>query len=255
MRMTREPGAAFFPPDFFQGAKAAIPVWIAFLPTSFALGIAAKVHGLSFTDIMLMSMLVYAGPAQFAAVDPLGAGRPALQILLATFLINLRFLVMSSAIAPYFRGVKRAGLLFCLHFLSASSFVISYAHFQKTSTAAGLAQNPQTAGKRNLHYFMGTATISFLVWLTGSALGYLAALRIPAGFDEALKFLLPGYFACMLAVELRERTARLVGVISLFAAVLGMMWNPNWGWLISALFIATLGWWLDPWIRPGSPSL
>jgi predicted branched-subunit amino acid permease len=241
-----------FDPDFLQGAKAAIPVWIAFLPTSFALGIAAKVHGLSFTEIILMSILVYAGPAQFAALDPLAAGRPALQILLATFLINLRFLVMSSAIAPYFRRVKRASLLFCLHFLSASSFIISYAHFQKAS--AQPSENPEATDRRNLRYFMGVGVSSFLVWLAGSGLGYLAAVRIPAGFEEVLKFLLPGYFACLLAVEVRERSARLVGVAALFAAVLGMMLNPNWGWLVSALLIATCGWWMEQWIRRGSPS-
>ncbi len=244
----------FFDPDFLQGAKAAIPVWIAFLPTSFALGIAAKVHGLSFTEIILMSVLVYAGPAQFAALDPLAAGRPALQILLATFLINLRFLVMSSAIAPYFRRAKRASLLFCLHFLSASSFIISYTHFQKASAQPSSPENPEATGRRNLRYFMGTGSTSFLVWLMGSGLGYQAALRIPAGFEEVLKFLLPGYFACMLAVELRERSARLVGVIALFAAVLGMMLNPNWGWLVSALLIGTGGWWMEQWIRRDSAS-
>ncbi len=243
-----------FDPDFLQGARAAIPVWIAFLPTSFALGIAAKVHGLSFSEITLMSILVYAGPAQFAALDPLATGRPALQILLATFLINLRFLVMSSAIAPYFRRVKRAGLLFCLHFLSASSFILSYTHFQKASAKPSPSENPEAADEQNLRYFMGTASTSFLVWLMGSGLGYQAAVRIPPGFEEVLKFLLPGYFACMLAVELRERTARLMGVIALFAAVLGMMLNQNWGWLASALLIGTGGWWMQQWIQRDSAS-
>ena len=86
---------------FREGVKAAIPIWIAFVPYSFALGIAAKAHGLQLGETVLMSTLVYAGPAQFAALEPLASGKPALQIFLTTFLINLRFLVMSAAIAPY----------------------------------------------------------------------------------------------------------------------------------------------------------
>ena len=95
-------------PPFREGIKAAVPIWVAYISTSFALGISAKAYGLSPGEILLMSALVFASPAQFAALEPLASGKPALQILLITFLINLRFLVMSAAIAPYFGRVRRA---------------------------------------------------------------------------------------------------------------------------------------------------
>ena len=46
---------------FRQGMKAAIPIWIAFAPSSIAWGIAAQRHGLSFEEIILMSAWVYSG--------------------------------------------------------------------------------------------------------------------------------------------------------------------------------------------------
>lgn len=233
---------------FFQGAKAAIPVWIAFVPASFSLGIAAKVYGLSLGEIVLMSALVYAGPAQFAALEPLASGRPAVQILLTTFLINLRFLVMSSALAPYFRRAKRTRLFFSIHFLSASSFLLPYTHFQKQAEVAA-----PVAG-HNLRYFLGVALTSFSVWVSGSAFGYLAALRVPAGFEEILKFILPGYFACLLAVEVRGRTARAVVLLSVFAAGLGMLWDAVWGWLILVIIVGSAAWGVEAWIRRDSPS-
>ena len=56
---------------FRQGMIAAIPIWIAFVPSSLAWGIAAQAHGLSLTEIVLMSAWVYSGPAQFAVLAPL----------------------------------------------------------------------------------------------------------------------------------------------------------------------------------------
>ena len=53
---------------FREGVMAAVPIWIAFVPFSFALGVAAETHGLSLGEVVLMSALVYAGPAQFAAL-------------------------------------------------------------------------------------------------------------------------------------------------------------------------------------------
>jgi len=52
-----------FAARFRQGMKAAIPIWIAFVPSSIAWGIAAQDHGLSLDEVVLMSAWVYSGPA------------------------------------------------------------------------------------------------------------------------------------------------------------------------------------------------
>ena len=201
---------------FREGVKAAIPVWIAFIPVSFALGMAAKAYGLHLWEIVLMSALVYAGPAQFAALEPLASGKPALQVLVTTFLINLRFLVMSAALAPYFRRVRRTTLLLCSQLLSASSFVLPYTHFQKEAQSSSSSQRGEESGGRNLGYFVGVGV------------------------------------TCLLTIELRERTALLIGVASALAAVPGAVLNPTWGWLGTALVIGTVGWGVERWIRRGS---
>ena len=198
-----------------------------------------------------MSALVYAGPAQFAVLEPLAAGKPALQILLTTFLVNLRFLPMSTAIAPYFRRVRRTTLLLCSHFISASSFIVPYIRFQKEARAISADEKGASSGHDNLRYFLGVATTSFSVWVMGTALGYWAALQVPPGFEEGLKFILPGYFACMLTAELQERTTLVIGIVSFCVAVPGALFNPDWGWLVTAFAAATLGWWIERWRRLG----
>lgn len=86
-----------FSARFCQGMQAAIPIWIAFIPSSLAWGIAARAHGFTLDEVILMSAWVYSGPAQFAVLVPLAEGKSALQVVVAGFLMNLRFLPMSAA--------------------------------------------------------------------------------------------------------------------------------------------------------------
>ncbi len=237
-----------FSTSFRAGVKAAVPIWIAYISTSLTLGIAAKAYGLSLGEIVLMSALVFAAPAQFAALEPLASGKPALQIFLVTFLINLRFLVMSAAIAPYFGRIKRAALLCSSHMISISTFIIPYVHFQKEARQAP-GEKMEDRGRGNFDYFLGVAVTSFSVWVIGAGVGYWAALHVPPGYEEALKFMLPGYFACILTAELKGRVAILICLLSFLAAIPGALASPDWGWLMAALAIGTLGWVMERWIR------
>ena len=235
--------------SFREGVKAAIPIWIAYISTSLTLGIAAKAYGLQVGEIVLMSALVFAAPAQFAALEPLASGKPVFQILLTTFLINLRFLVMSAAIVPYFGRVRRSTLLLSSHLISISTFIIPYVHFQEQSGETEQAGGSEDWGRRNFHYFFGLALTSFSVWVIAAGVGYWAALHVPPGYEEALKFMLPGYFACILTAELKGRVAILICLLSFLAAIPGALASPGWGWLMTALAIGTLGWVMEQWIR------
>lgn len=227
---------------FRQGMRAAVPIWIAFVPSSIAWGIAAQRRGLSLQDIVLLSAWVYSGPAQFAVLGPLAENKSALQVLVAGFLMNLRFVPMSTALAPFFRGVKRLPLILSSHVISASSFIVPYVQFQKERSARDADVAIRKDGYGNLAFFLGVGLTSFIVWIAGSGAGFGLALGFPAAFDEALKFILPGYFAGLLVVEMKSRGMALVCLGSLIAALPGALANPDWGWLVTALAIATLVW-------------
>jgi predicted branched-subunit amino acid permease len=230
-----------FSARFHQGMRAAVPIWIAFVPSSIAWGIAAQAHGLTLQEILLMSALVYSGPAQFAVLAPLAEGKAALQVLIAGFLMNLRFLPMSMTLAPFFRGVKRLPLALASHVVSASSFIVPYVRFEK-ERESNATEVEIIEGHGNLAFFLGVGATSFLVWVVGTGIGYGVALGFPPGFEEVLKFILPGYFAGLLVVEMRDRAVALVCLASLLAAVPGALMSPGWGWLISAILAAIIGW-------------
>ncbi len=239
---------------FRQGMKAAIPIWIAFVPSSIAWGIAAQRHGLSFDEVILMSAWVYSGPAQFAVLGPLAENRSALQVLVAGFLMNLRFLPMSTALAPFFRGVRRLPLLISSHVVSASSFIVPYLQFQKERDGTIADSQGPAGGYANLAFFLGVGVTSFIVWVVGTGAGFGIASGFTAGFDEALRFILPGYFAGLLVVEMKGWAMPLICAGSLIAALPGALANPAWGWLIMAIVVATLVWGIEQWKLAASKS-
>jgi predicted branched-subunit amino acid permease len=231
---------------FCQGVKAAIPIWIAFVPSSLAWGIAAQAHGLTLAEVILLSAWVYSGPAQFAVLAPLAEGKSALQVLAAGCLMNLRFLPMSAALAPFFRGVRRWPLIFSSHVISASSFIVPYLQFHKEKADAWPAANDERLdGSGNLAFFAGVGASSFTVWVGGSAAGFTAALGFPQGIEEVLGFILPGYFTGLLVAEMKGWTASVICSLSLVAAVPGALVSPGWGWIVTATAIAVIAWGIE----------
>src|SRR5262249_43046020 len=224
---------------FRQGMKAAIPVWIAFVPSSIAWGIAAQSHQLTLEEVFLLSAWVYSGPAQFAVLGPLTEGKSALQVLIAGTLMNLRFLPMSTALAPFFAGVKRLPLLVSSHVISASSFIVPYLQFQRErESKPQIKDDPNTRGYGNLALFLGVGVTAFIVWVTGTVTGFIVARGFPAGFEEPMRFILPGYFAGLLVVEMKGRTMPLICAVSLIAALPGAAASPGWGWLATSVVAA-----------------
>jgi predicted branched-subunit amino acid permease len=86
-----------------------------------------------------------------------------------------------------------------------------------------------------------------LPWVTGTVLGFSVALGFPPGFEEALKFILPGYFAGLLVVEMKGWMMPLVCAVSLIAAIPSASASPSWGWLVVSCIVAFVGWGSEEW--------
>jgi 4-azaleucine resistance transporter AzlC len=87
---------------FTQGLQAGWPICLGYIPIGLAFGVLAQKAGLSPLHIGLMSALVFAGSAQFIAVSMLAAGASATAIILTTFVVNLRHVLMSTACTDEF---------------------------------------------------------------------------------------------------------------------------------------------------------
>lgn len=84
---------------------------IGYFSASIPFGLLAKAGGISLLEAFLFSALVFAGASQFMALNLLQAGVAAGEIILATFLVNSRHLVMSTVLAARMRenGPEKAG--------------------------------------------------------------------------------------------------------------------------------------------------
>src|SRR3990172_12658401 len=87
-------------PGFASGARAGLPVVLGYLSIGFAAGVVQRASGLSVAEVMLMSLVLYAGSAQFVAASMIAAASPPLAVIATVLFVNLRHLLLSAALPP-----------------------------------------------------------------------------------------------------------------------------------------------------------
>ena len=84
-----------------KGAREILPLCTFVFVLAATFGVAARQAGLSITLASLMSAMVFAGGAQFAALALLGPPPAMLPLLLGTLAINARHLLLGASLAPW----------------------------------------------------------------------------------------------------------------------------------------------------------
>lgn len=110
--------------------KAATPVVMGYIPIAIAFGILASQVGLGIAEAAAMSVFVFAGSAQFIAVGMIGAGNSIGAIVVTTFLVNLRHLLMSAALSPHLRGLSHKELAWFGFQLTDETFALHSTRFR-----------------------------------------------------------------------------------------------------------------------------
>ncbi|MBW1924745.1 MAG: AzlC family ABC transporter permease [Deltaproteobacteria bacterium] len=204
---------------FRQGLKAAWPICLGYLPIGGAFGVIAGNYGLSVAEIGLMSLLVFAGSSQFIAVSMLHAGAGLLPVVTTTFVVNLRHLLMSSALADRLGKVSRPlGALFA-YGITDESFAVNTARFQDEDWDYGRA--------------LLVNHISNAAWIVSTMLGGAFGRFIPEG-GLGIDYALTAMFLCLLVYQLRNRLHVLVAIVSGILAVLFALWLPGNAYVILA---------------------
>ena len=95
---------------FTQGFRAAAPLWLGVVPFALVYAVVARDAGLSLLETQALSVLVFAGSAQFSAVGLFGSGAAALEIVSTTFLLNVRHVLYGLSLGRRIplRGWRRA---------------------------------------------------------------------------------------------------------------------------------------------------
>ncbi|MFM7761009.1 MAG: AzlC family ABC transporter permease [Burkholderiaceae bacterium] len=199
------------------------------MPGLFAWGVvtgaAMMQSGLSLWQSLLMTLIVYAGSAQLAALPLLAAGAPIWVIGFTALMVNLRFVIFSAVIGPHFQHLNWRKRLW--YGYNTVDLVMGF--FPQRFPAHTLGK---PAGKQG--YFTGLALSTWLAWQLGSITGMVLAQQIPAswgvGFAGSLALL-------AIAIPLVKNRPTLVGVpVACTVAVATVHWPYRLG-LVSAMLL------------------
>lgn len=194
------------------GLRAAWPICLGYFPIGLAFGVLAGKAGLTPWETGLMAILVFAGSAQFIAVAMLQAGATVVPIVITTFMVNLRHLLMSSSLAVHLQGAGGRFLGMFAYGVTDESFAVNMARFR--------------SGEWDRWRALVVNQAANLVWICCCVAGTYAGQFIPArafGIDYALTAM----FICLLVFQLHSRlyviTALVAGAVSvlLYLAVPG----------------------------------
>jgi 4-azaleucine resistance transporter AzlC len=208
---TREFGGAR--EAYVAGLAAVLPFLAGTVPFGLVTGMATKAAGLSALESVAITLIVFAGTAQIAALPLIAAGAPVAVVILTTFIINLRFLIYSASVAPHFNHLPLRWRLLIGYFVTDTGFAI---FMRRIGDAPGFAYRHW--------FFLGAGNLVAATWIVSAAVGVLAGAQVPAAWH--LEFAATLGILCLLVPFVRGRAefaaAATAGAIALAASGLPM---------------------------------
>lgn len=210
-----------------EGLNAGWPICLGYLPIGMAFGVLAQKAGLTPLQIGLMSILVFAGSSQFIAVSMLTGGASAPAIITTTFVVNLRHVLMSSALAVYLRAAHRGVLALFAYGVTDESFAVNLPRFNTRNWSLPRALVVNHAAN--------------LTWCASTVAGGIGGRFIPQG-AFGIDYALIAMFICLLIYQIRKRIHLLTALIAGATAVgLAMAMPGNTYIVIASIAAATVG--------------
>jgi predicted branched-subunit amino acid permease len=196
----------FSRPDFIDGARDMTPLLLGLLPFGLVCGVAAQSSGASVAEALGLSALMFSGAAQILATQLIAADAPVAVTILTCFVVGLRFLMYSAAMAPHLKHLPP-------RWRHALSFLLTDQSF-----AAGIRRFRGTGDPRNgASYFLGTGVLLWTTWQVFCLVGYWAGNVIPAAWS--LDFVVPLCFLALLVPALDDRSTRVAAFAAGIAVV------------------------------------
>jgi 4-azaleucine resistance transporter AzlC len=203
-----------------DGTRAAAPVLVGVVPFGLIAGAAAVDMGLTVLQAVGLSVFVFAGASQLAAIELLGQDAPLVVVVVTALVINLRMLMYSASIAPHFRDAAtrwRAGLAYLL---TDQAYALSITRFD--------ADRPV----RRRWYYLGCALPLWGVWQVCTVLGVVLGARVPTSIP--LDFAVPLTFLALLVPAIDDRASAAAAAVGGSGAVVGAGLPLNLGLIAGA---------------------
>jgi 4-azaleucine resistance transporter AzlC len=217
--------------SFVSGMKAGISIAIGYLPIAITFGLLGKSTGLTFFETVAMSVFVFAGAAQYIALSMIAVGTTGIEIVLTTFIVNIRHLLMSMSINE---KSSKDPLL--------SKLLYSFGITDETFTVAMTQKDQISKG-----FMFGLITISYGSWVINTGVGFIIGANLPQVLQESMAIALFAMFIGLLVPAARKNAKYLslaagAAILnSIFTIFMSMGWAIVLATILSSI-IVELGW-------------
>lgn len=202
-------------PDLLAGVRAAGPIVVGILPFALITGIAAVGAGLTVAEVVGMSVIVFAGASQLAAIDLIGSNAPFVVVVATAVVINARMMMYSASIAPYLQEYALRVRSFAAYVLTDQAYAVAIAEYE-------------TDDRRDrIRYYLGVALALWIVWQIGTIVGAVLGASVPDALG--LDFALPLVFLALLVPAMKDAGTTAAGLVAgsvaLVVATIGVPLN------------------------------
>jgi 4-azaleucine resistance transporter AzlC len=213
--------------SLLRGARLGMPIFLGYLPIGVAFGIAATALGFTVAQAFGCSALAIAGAGQFIAVETLRGGGGLAAALIATGVVNLRYVLFSATMAPRLHEFPRWQQFLLAFSLTDETFAVNISDVRE--------------GKADAYSMLGVGAISWLGWTLGTMIGGLAGSAIGDPRAWGVDFAMPAMFTALLVGQVtgrRELTA--ASLAATLALALTLVLPGEWAVVTAAMGTATV---------------
>ncbi|MFZ5946267.1 MAG: AzlC family ABC transporter permease [Bacillota bacterium] len=218
---------SLFSKDFKEGVKDIAPILVGIIPFGMIAGIAAINAGLSKISALAMSVFLFAGAAQLAVIQLIADNSAVVVIIGTALVINLRFVMYSASLAPYFKDIPPRMKFTLSYLLTDQPYALSISRFAKDNKV-----NP-------IKYYLGNGIVLWVVWQLSTLVGIFVGYGIPK--EWGLDFAIPLTFMVLLFKAMEDSATVTAAVIGGLAALVARPLPYNLGLIIAALIGVAAG--------------
>ncbi len=212
---------------FFIGIKKTFPLIVGVIPFGLAYGIMGSQAGLTVAETAFNSMTVFAGAAQFMAVEMIRQHTGLAFIVLSTVLINLRHILMGLSLSQYLNKLKNGWLYLLAFGMTDESYAVTINHYQNSGRDEG-----------NPWFMLGSSLGMYLSWLGSSIIGGLLGYSINDPLSWGLDFAMTATFLSILIPQIKSMRILMVILVSGISAVAAYLLIPGKWYIIIATILA-----------------
>ena len=160
-----------------------LPVMTGYLVLGFGFGIITKVNGYTFLHGLVMSVFIYAGSMQYAAIGLMTGGASLVTAAVTTLMVNARHLFYGISMIEKYKntGIKKPYLIFAL---TDETYSLVCSDKDRDATKNDI--------ERKRYYFL-VSFMNHFYWILGTILG-LAAGMVFQFNSEGIDFALTALF-------------------------------------------------------------